>query len=373
VDSPRRYENFTIHVVGDDRDAFSVWEGAFSSHGISPDLGSTLLLFHCEFVGSVEAVRVPSPVPEKVPLEVDPSQGILRYVHRGLIRHVIWFRPEWSSHFASANTTARLFYVGKDESGQLKVTCPDDYFVFQKLFAPRARLKEVAPFLLQVLPLSDMYRRRTHIEISTPVFIGVDISYFTKQDPIIQELRRQGLDSKEAKFLKSWKSGICLDTEEEIKVQQYQLIENTLSMIFEKSLYSLPKDIFLARVKAAFPVMCSNAGRRIWENLYYVLSTMSANQLDIVREKGLPADASTYATPTFKQVGYMMDEIVKFHGRCSLPMPFLITISDTHGGGEVHRRSLLANLQLVYGPYSAVVLPDAKLQVDAAGGDQSEN
>eukprot|EP00995_Heteronema_vittatum_P007164 NODE_2300_length_804_cov_249.426490_g1598_i0.p1 GENE.NODE_2300_length_804_cov_249.426490_g1598_i0~~NODE_2300_length_804_cov_249.426490_g1598_i0.p1 ORF type:complete len:174 (-),score=63.13 NODE_2300_length_804_cov_249.426490_g1598_i0:181-702(-) len=147
-----------------------------------------------------------------------------------------------------------------------------------------------------------------------------------------------------------------------------QVIEQAIARVFQKELYTLPRDMFLAKVKATYPIMCNNQGKIIWVNLHHVLSSLSREQLDIIRAEGLPAEAGTTAVPSPKQISGLISEMMKFFNKAGMPQPGLMTVSDRAGLYNQTLDLLASNLQYTFGKNGILYRPepDEAEVVDAA-------
>eukprot|EP01012_Entosiphon_sulcatum_P020136 TRINITY_DN25120_c0_g1_i1.p1 TRINITY_DN25120_c0_g1~~TRINITY_DN25120_c0_g1_i1.p1 ORF type:complete len:465 (-),score=99.91 TRINITY_DN25120_c0_g1_i1:81-1475(-) len=351
-------ESFPILITGSRGRSFAEWRKVSKKEGLP---STTLVVLHAELVdigtqllpymvGLANATTNTTESPKRV---ASTLPSVLDLVHEGVVDRIVWVRPSWSKHFLT-DSGAHTYYVGRDASGALRVTCPNDYFVFKKLFAPLSQLTATRPFALQVLPASDMFRRKTVVYVTPAVVIDVDVSYFLRYDPIIAELRATGLESQESKFLRAWQGGICLSDDEAEKLRGYEVLEQAITHVFEKEVYKQPREVFLRRVAKTMPLMCNNKGEVIWANLHHVLSHMTPGQIDLIRREGLPAEAGTTAIPSDRQLKGMLKEMLKFLTRTGIPTPRLITLSDDKGQGQNFTGAVRSSLQADFGRFGIV-------------------
>eukprot|EP00906_Rhabdomonas_costata_P034191 RCo048139 len=311
-----------------------------------PLANATLVLFHSELVESGSQV-LPRALPQHNAL-----LSVLHEVHRGVFQRVVWLRPEWSTNFEETTGDPVWVETGLASDGSLRVTHGEDYFVFRQLFEPEPeKLREHVPFSLQVLPVSDMYRRKTMIPVSSEVVVVVDSSYLARYDPLFADLRRLGLPSREANFLRTWQTGICLEAKDGFRKQrQFLSLQQILSQVFEKAVYSLPLDVFLKRVSGAFEMTCGRHPHRLWEGLHFVLNSLNTSQLRLLQKEGFPVSVGASALPPAKQISRALASVVTFLTRTGLPEPVLLSVSDSFGqrhGNLTHH--LTAELMLALG------------------------
>jgi hypothetical protein len=106
----------------------------------------------------------------------------------GLVRRVVWLRPDWARQLPDGE---RSFRLGVGGEGRLLVDDPSDYWVLEGDWAPAADLHGAVPVELRVAPLSAV---PAHEPLAGPAAIlDVDLDGFATRNPGADRLRERGL------------------------------------------------------------------------------------------------------------------------------------------------------------------------------------
>ncbi|XP_043264702.1 UPF0489 protein C5orf22 homolog [Colletes gigas] len=128
--------------------------------------------------------------------EISIENWMLPAAYAGHFKHLIWVKPPWSNQMADGVTT---FLIGKHkESGSIRLTCTEPYFVSEGLFAMADELENTREITLHVITIGsfieDPGKRDDFTAISfalrqylperdTPYILDVDLDFFSTKNP----------------------------------------------------------------------------------------------------------------------------------------------------------------------------------------------
>ncbi len=111
----------------------------------------------------------------------------------GLVDRVVWLRPEWATQLPDGSHRFRL---GATARGELRVDDPNDYWVLDDAWAPRAKLTDVVELRVDVMTLADAAQRPGALPDDAWI-LDIDLDGFATRNPSADRLRHAGLGDAE--------------------------------------------------------------------------------------------------------------------------------------------------------------------------------
>ncbi|XP_012284385.1 UPF0489 protein C5orf22 homolog [Orussus abietinus] len=172
--------------------------------------------------------------------ELSIENWMLPAAYAGHLRHLVWIKPPWANQMVDG---AREFHIGKHvDSGLIRLTCPEPYFVSEALYCPLEELQDPRQVTLDVITMGHFLEDsnskddfgaisailRQHIpEKDTPYILDVDLDFFSTKNPFIALYDRANLYDRLAP-LYAFKRPLSTEPEvlkEAVAARNEQLIE----------------------------------------------------------------------------------------------------------------------------------------------------
>ncbi|XP_043266371.1 UPF0489 protein C5orf22 homolog [Venturia canescens] len=194
---PKYYKKTPIYVVEDHNEALPfIYRSVGSKH--LPFEGNTFIHLDSHPDMLVPKNMAADTVWDKNQLfsEISIENWILPAAYAGHLKHLIWVKPPWANQMADGLTK---FYIGKHkETGFIRVTSTEPYFVSEALYALPEELENTREITLHVLTLGsfieDATKRDDFSTVSsvlrqylpekdTPYILDVDLDFFSTRNP----------------------------------------------------------------------------------------------------------------------------------------------------------------------------------------------
>lgn len=128
--------------------------------------------------------------------EISIENWILPAVYAGHLKNLIWVKPPWANQMTDGVLT---FLIGKQkESGLIRLTCPEPYFLSDGLYATPEELENTREVTLHVITIGafieDSAKKDDFTAVSsalrqylpekdTPYILDIDLDFFSTKNP----------------------------------------------------------------------------------------------------------------------------------------------------------------------------------------------
>lgn len=128
--------------------------------------------------------------------EISIENWMLPAAYAGHFKHLIWVKPPWANQMVDGVTT---FFIGKHkDSGSIRLTCPEPYFVSEGLYATLEELENTREVTLHVMTIGSFIEdptkkddftaisstlRQYLPERNTPYILDIDLDFFSTKNP----------------------------------------------------------------------------------------------------------------------------------------------------------------------------------------------
>lgn len=168
--------------------------GRLPQHGVS--------VVHFDAHPDLTVPKVPLPEaspadPARLTAMLDISSFQLAAAWIGLVRRVVWLRPDWAEQLPDGR---RDFRLGRVADGRLRVDDPADYWVLDGAWRPTSQLLDPLDVTVLVLPLSRAQGIPLH---EGPAILDVDLDGFATRNPAVDQLRAAGFQDADLARLRT--------------------------------------------------------------------------------------------------------------------------------------------------------------------------
>lgn len=186
----RVYGKIPLHIVGDHDEALQV---------IYRSVGSRYLPFSCISILHFDAhpdMSIPNKLPaddvfkpQELFQQLSIENWILPAVYAGHINHIVWVKPPWADQMDDQQSE---FIIGKHkDSGNIRVTLPEDYFLDESLWTTEEDLTECKNVKFDAFTLykcdnekeNDRRFSLKNRDLGDYYILDIDLDFFSTMDP----------------------------------------------------------------------------------------------------------------------------------------------------------------------------------------------
>ncbi|KAK7493814.1 hypothetical protein BaRGS_00014955 [Batillaria attramentaria] len=149
----RRYRRLPVFIEEDHHDVVSHIHRAIGSHHL-PMSGVTMVHFdsHPDLLLPLNMDADLVFNKEDLYSSLSIENWILPLVYAGHVSEIYWLRPPWAHQLPAGDLT---FGVGKcKDTGKLRMTCPDPYFLTEALYTPESQLLQMKETTVHVITIT---------------------------------------------------------------------------------------------------------------------------------------------------------------------------------------------------------------------------
>lgn len=117
---------------------------------------------------------------------------ILPAAFAGHLNKILWIKPPWANQIENGNHN---FSIGREEnSGEIRVTSLENYFLSDCLYCPKEQLKDIKEIEFEVITLGNVLSSQNELKNSAdilnrylnsrdPFILDIDLDYFSTRNP----------------------------------------------------------------------------------------------------------------------------------------------------------------------------------------------